>query len=392
MNRVPSDRLALVSEYYFSKKLREIAEMNAAGKDVINLGIGNPDFPPAPDVIEALIQYAKPGSNHQYQSYKGTPEFRTAFSTWYKSRFRVDLDPETNILPLIGSKEGIMHISMAFLNAGDEVLVPNPGYPTYISATHLAGGKVRPYSLRASMGWVPDYRKLENDGLEKVKLMWVNYPHMPTGANISGNELKDLISFARRNEIILANDNPYSFILNEHPRSLLEFMQPDDLVIELNSLSKSHNMAGWRVGVAAGNPDLILDILTFKSNMDSGMFLPIQKAAIVAMEAKDSWYISLNKKYESRRNLAWKFLDHLNCTYNKNTSGMFVWAKVPGSYKNGEECSDVILNQCGVFITPGFIFGSEGDQYVRVSLCTPENLWESSLKRIQNVNMKIPII
>ena len=388
-----SDRLATVSEYYFSRKLQELAAMNAEGKDVINLGIGSPDLPPAPAVIDALTQHVKPAENHKYQSYKGTPEFRKAFSSWYKKKFRVNLNPETDILPLIGSKEGIMHISMAFLNDGDEVLVPNPGYPSYQAAANLAGAVIRPYQLKSSNEWAPDFNNLENEGLDRVKLMWVNYPHMPTGAGLTNHLMGKLVDFARKHQIILVNDNPYSFILNDHPQSILKFARPDDMVIELNSLSKSHNMAGWRVGMAAGNPELIQNILTFKSNMDSGMFLPIQKAAIVAMEANDSWYKSLNKIYEKRRKLAWQFLDMLGCSYEKDTSGMFVWAHIPGSCKNGGTLSDEILYQHNVFITPGFIFGSEGDQFVRVSLCTPEEIWNTSINRIKNlINHKITSI
>ncbi len=387
--KITSDRLETVSEYYFSKKLRELAEMNAAGKDVINLGIGSPDLPPAPEVIQALTVHAKPAENHKYQSYKGTPEFRQAFSDWYKKRFRVDLNPENQILPLIGSKEGIMHISMAFLNDGDEVLVPNPGYPSYQAAANLAGAVIRPYPLTSSNDWAPDFEALEKEGLDKVKLMWVNYPHMPTGVSLNHHLMTKLVEFSRKHQIILVNDNPYSFILNERPQSLLEFTQQDDLVIELNSLSKSHNMAGWRVGMVAGHSDLIQHILTFKSNMDSGMFLPIQKAAIVAMEADDSWYSSLNAIYEKRRKLAWQLFDQLGCVYDKSTSGMFVWAQIPESYADGASLSDEVLYQHHVFITPGFIFGTEGDQFVRVSLCTPEEIWKASINRIKKLSNHI---
>jgi len=381
--KLTAKRLSMVSEYYFSTKLREIEMLNAQGKDVINLGIGNPDLPPSPKVIEALNSYSIPDSNHKYQSYKGIPEFRSAIAKWYKDYYNVILDSESQILPLIGSKEGIMHISMAFLDDGDEVLVPNPGYPTYSSVTKLAGGIVRSYELKAGNNWVPDYELLEREGLEKVKIMWVNYPHMPTGQKINREQLKDLVDFARKNQIILVNDNPYSFILNDTPVSLLEFISPDDLVLELNSLSKSHNMAGWRVGMVSGNEKLIQTVLTFKSNMDSGMFLPIQKAAIEALKLRRPWFENWNGIYEERRSQAWQLLDLIGCTYDKKASGMFVWAQIPNTYSNGQELSDELLHEAGVFITPGFIFGTEGEKFIRVSLCTPIDKLISSISRIK---------
>jgi aspartate/methionine/tyrosine aminotransferase len=378
----PSKRIDSVEEYYFSKKLREIADLKAKGADIINLGIGSPDLPPPDEVIAALSRHAAMPDNHQYQSYKGLPALREAFSSWYKKYYQVELDSEAEILPLIGSKEGIMHISMAFLNEGDEVLVPNPGYPTYASAAKLAGGVVRHYSLKESNDWAPDLTELAEQGVDHVKLMWINYPHMPTGSRLSGEQFRQLVDFAREHRIILINDNPYSFILNQQPESILNYASREDAVLELNSLSKSHNMAGWRLGMLGGNALLLQHVLTFKSNMDSGMFLPVQMAGVTALELGDDWYTSLNAIYADRRKFAWEFMDILNCTYDKEAVGMFVWAKIPSKAASGLEIADDLLYNFGLFITPGFIFGPGGESYVRVSLCTPESVWKLAINRI----------
>jgi len=375
-------RLSSVNEYYFSKKLREIDTMNKKGKGIINLGIGSPDLAPPQSVIKAMASNVLPDHHHQYQPYKGIPALREAFSKWYATYFSVKLDPDKEILPLIGSKEGIMHISMAFVNNEDVILVPDPGYPTYEAAAKLAGGIVRKYPLIEDFGWLPDYQSLEESDLSKVKMMWVNYPHMPTGSIMTARNFETLVDFARRNNIILINDNPYSLILNDNPRSILKYRDKYDFILELNSLSKSHNMAGWRIGVVSGNADLIDIVLRFKSNMDSGMFLPIQLSAIEALEEDKTWYMSQNKTYLHRRELAWKFLDHLNCVYTKKQTGIFIWAKIPDAWQSSESFSEAILHQARVFVTPGHIFGKQGDKYIRVSLCSNEDLWQKAHERI----------
>ncbi len=379
----PANRLGDVKEYYFSVKLREIARMNAEGKDVLNLGIGSPDLPPSQAAIDELVEQSRHRTNHAYQSYKGIPELRQAFADWYQNWFEVKLDPESEILPLIGSKEGIMHISMSFLQEGDEVLVPNPGYPAYRAVTNLTGATIREYALEESNNWLPDLAKLEKQDLSKVKIMWVNYPNMPTGAEANMNFFKSLIDFGLRNQILICNDNPYAFILNEEPKSILKIPGAKEVAIELNSLSKAHNMAGWRVGMMAGKKEYLDTILRFKSNMDSGMFKPIQLAAVKALQNPPEWYFSLNAVYRERRERVFRMLDLLNCAYDKKQVGMFVWARIPDAYQNGFELSDEVLYGAHVFITPGGIFGSAGDPYIRISLCSDGVLYEEAIRRIE---------
>jgi len=382
-----ADRISGVEEYYFSKKLREIAQLRAQGKDIINLGIGSPDLKPADTVINALNQTSQKDNVHGYQSYKGIPTLRQAFTAWYKKYYSVDLNPDTEILPLIGSKEGIMHISMTYLNPGDEVLVPNPGYPAYAASAKLTGATCRYYSLSDTQGWLPDLKALENTDLSKVKMMWVNYPNMPTGTCASKSLFEELKAFGERNQILICNDNPYSFILNDQPLSMLS-AGLSDYVLELNSLSKSHNMAGWRVGMIAANEQHINNILTFKSNMDSGMFLGIQEAAIEALKLGDDWYESVNETYKERRAVVWQIMDTLNCQYDKDQVGMFVWAKIPESIADVDVMINEILHQADVFITPGFIFGDNGKRYIRISLCAPAATFEKALERIKNIKNK----
>ncbi|MTI39434.1 pyridoxal phosphate-dependent aminotransferase [Fulvivirga lutimaris] len=382
-----ADRIAGVEEYYFSKKLREIAQLRSQGKDVINLGIGSPDLKPADSVIKALNNTSEQDNVHGYQSYKGIPALRGAFADWYKKYYQVDLNPETEILPLIGSKEGIMHISMTYLNPGDEVLVPNPGYPAYAAAANLTGASCRYYNLSDEQGWLPDLEALEGTDLNKVKLMWVNYPNMPTGTSASTALFEQLKAFGERNKILICNDNPYSFILNDEPLSMLS-AGLSDYILELNSLSKSHNMAGWRVGMIAAKEQHINNILTFKSNMDSGMFLGIQAAAIEALKLGKDWYDSIDKIYKERRAVVWQIMDTLDCKYDKNQVGMFVWAKIPESIADVDVMINEILYQADVFITPGFIFGDQGKRYIRISLCAPVATFEKALKRIEQIKNK----
>ena len=378
----PAKRLGQVKEYYFSKKLREIAQMKAAGKKVLNLGIGSPDLAPAAAVIETLNAQSLLKDNHAYQNYKGLPTLRTAFANWYRNYFDVDLDPESEILPLIGSKEGIMHISMTFLEQGDEVLVPNPGYPAYAAVANLTGASIRYYNLIPEKGWLPSLEHLESSDLSKVKMMWVNYPNMPTGAKGNLAFFEELIGFAKKHQILLCNDNPYAFILNEGPTSILKVDGAKEVALELNSLSKAHNMAGWRVGMLGGAAEYINQILRFKTNMDSGMFKPVQLAAVAALQQPQSWYDSLNQIYLERQTFVYKLLRELECECEENQQGMFVWAKIPDKYNNGYELSDEVLYNYHVFITPGGIFGSQGEQYVRVSLCSPVAVFEEAIHRI----------
>ena len=378
-----SKRLEGIGEYYFSQKLREIDELNKQGKNIINLGIGSPDQPPHPDVIKTLQEESAKPNVHAYQSYKGSPILRKAMSDWYKKWYNVDLNPDTEILPLIGSKEGIMHICMTYLNKGDEVLVPNPGYPTYRSAVMLAGGKCKEYKLREKNNYEPDFDKLSEKGLKKVKLMFVNYPQMPTGQLPSKELFEKLVAFGKENKILIIHDNPYSFILNENPMSLLSVEGAKECVIELNSLSKSQNMAGWRVGMLCGAKERIEEVLRFKSNMDSGMFLPVQLAAAKALGLGKEWYDEVNKVYRERREKVFELLKLLNCKFSKEQAGMFVWAKIPSKYKTGFELSDDVLYNSNVFITPGGIFGDSGDKYVRVSLCAPVEKFEEAIKRLR---------
>jgi LL-diaminopimelate aminotransferase len=383
-----ADRLNGIGEYYFSQKLREIEQLNKTGEAVINLGIGSPDMPPHPDVIRTLQEESVKHNVHGYQNYKGVLPFRKAISDWYRKWYGVELNADTEILPLIGSKEGIMHISMAYLNEGDEVLIPNPGYPTYRSATQLAGGKCLEYELKEENDWQPDLVALEEKDLSRVKLMWVNYPHMPTGQAPAKSLFESLVAFGKKHNILICHDNPYSFILNDHPKSLLGVEGAKDVVIELNSLSKSHNMAGWRVGMLCGAKEKIDDVLRFKSNMDSGMFLPLQLAAAKALTLDESWHGHLNTVYKKRREKVFQLLDELGCVYSKEQVGLFAWAKIPEAYASGFGLSDAILQKARVFITPGGIFGSRGDRYIRVSLCSTEEKYEEALNRISKISVK----
>lgn len=380
-------RMGEVKEYYFSRKLREIAQMRAEGKEILNLGIGSPDLPPSAGVIEELQEHSSRSTSHGYQGYTGIPELREAFSEWYKEWFDVTLDPNGEILPLIGSKEGIMHISMTYLEPGDEVLVPNPGYPAYRAVANLTGATIREYKLEESLGWTPDLDALAAMDLEKVKIMWVNYPNMPTGAQAQVEFYERLVRFAKEKHILVCNDNPYGFILNDKPVSILSIAGAKEVALELNSLSKSHNMAGWRIGMLGGAASYLSTILRFKSNMDSGMFRPLQLAAVKALQQPASWYQSVNSIYLDRRNRVYELLDLLDCVYDRNQVGMFVWAKIPASYASGFELSDAILYNAHVFITPGGIFGSQGDQYIRVSLCSETAVFEDAIRKIENANL-----
>ncbi|OIR13108.1 LL-diaminopimelate aminotransferase [mine drainage metagenome] len=381
-----SKRLEGIGEYYFSQKLREIDELNKQGKNIINLGIGSPDLPPHPDVIKVLQEESAKPNVHAYQSYKGSPVLRKAMGDWYKKWYNVDLNVDTEILPLIGSKEGIMHICMTYLNDGDEVLVPNPGYPTYRSAVKLADGVCVDYDLKEENNYAPDFDQLDKTDLSKVKLLFVNYPQMPTGQNANKTLFENIVAFGKKHNILIIHDNPYSFILNEHPMSLLSVDGAKNVVLELNSLSKSSNMAGWRVGMLCGAKERIDEVLRFKSNMDSGMFLPLQLAAAKALSLDKSWYDSINKIYNERRIKVFELLDLLNCVYSKDQVGMFVWAKIPSKYKDGYALSDEVLYNSNVFITPGGIFGNAGNNYVRVSLCGSIERFEEAIRRIKNKN------
>lgn len=376
---IPSNRLNGIGEYYFSQKLREIEGLRRQGKNIINLGIGSPDLAPHPDVIRVLTEESAKPDVHGYQSYKGSPVFRHAVSSWYSKWYHVELNPESEILPLIGSKEGIMHICMTYLNAGERVLVPNPGYPTYRSAVKLAGGECIDYELKENNNWFPDFDLLERTVLESpVKLMFVNYPQMPTGQLPTKELFQKLVAFGRKHQVLIIHDNPYSFILNNEPMSLLSVEGAKEVVIELNSLSKSHNMAGWRIGVMVGNRDRIDEVLRFKSNMDSGMFLPLQLAAAAALTLGQEWHDALNETYRERRKKVFELLDLLGCKYSTEQAGLFVWASIPSNYKDSYELSDEVLYNADVFITPGGIFGSAGEQYIRVSLCSNvKNLTEA---------------
>ena len=371
-----------VSEYYFSRKLKEIEKMNARGMDVINLGIGNPDLPPPIQAIEKANEYISKEDGHGYQSYRGTIEFRNSISAWYKKYYGVTLDSEHEVLPLMGSKEGIFYISMAFLNPGETALVPDPGYPSYASVTRLIGGKVLPYELKEENSWFPDLNSLEEHDLTNVKIMWVSYPHMPTGAIPTEKLFRDLIKFGLRNNILICLDNPYSFILNKNPLSIFSAPESKQLALELNSLSKSHNMAGWRLGMLSGRADYIEKVLKVTSNIQSGMFLALQKAAIEALSLPVSWYDNLNSVYESRREYAWGILDQLGCSYEKKQAGLFVWAKIPEMEIDSYSYSDRILEKANVFITPGAIFGEQGKNYLRISICNDIAVLEKAGNRI----------
>jgi len=383
----PADRTSNVEEYYFSRKLRQIDQMRSSGADIINLGIGSPDQPPSENTVKRLSEEACKPDVHGYQSYIGVPALRRAFSDWYLKYFKVSLDPEKEILPLMGSKEGIMHISMAFLNTGDEVLIPNPGYPTYSSVTNLTGGTVRYYDLNENNGWFPDIQALRKSDLSRVKIMWINYPHMPTGTKGTPGLFKELVSFSADHNILLCNDNPYSFILNKEYLSLLSVAGAMETALELNSMSKSHNMAGWRVGMVAGSSEYIRAILKVKSNMDSGMFLPLQLAAADALGNPDSWYDAVNIKYRERRITAESIMDLLHCRFRPDQVGLFVWGRVPDSVGSCEAFVEEILLKANVFLTPGFIFGSKGDRYIRISLCADIKRLKEAKDRIAKLNL-----
>lgn len=381
---VPADRLNTVNEYYFSIKLKEVAEMNAQGKNVISLGIGSPDLPPSPETIKQLSEVAAQSDAHGYQPHVGIPQLRKAFADWYKKAYNVDLDPTKEIQPLIGSKEGILHISMAFLNPSDSVLVPNPGYPTYTSVSRLIGANIVPYDLDENNNWQPDFEALEKTDLSNVKLMWVNYPNMPTGANGSLPLFQKLVAFGKKHGILIVHDNPYSFILNNNPISILQVEGAKEICIELNSLSKSHNMPGWRLGMIASNPQYIQWILKVLSNIESGIFKPMQLAAVAALNNSKQWHKENNIEiYADRRKSAEEIMDLLGCTYDKNQVGMFLWGKIPDTYKSSEELADKILYQANVFLTPGFIFGSKGERYIRISLCCNKTMLKEALERIK---------
>ena len=390
----PAKRTESVQEYYFSRKLKEIAQMNAARKEageelVINLGIGSPDGMPPIPAIEALVESASQPGNHAYQSYVGLPEFRAAFAAWYKRWYGVDLDPASEIQPLVGSKEGILLISLAFLDKGDKVLVPDPGYPTYSSASKLVEAEILTYDLKEENGWQPDFEALEKMDLSGVKIMWTNYPNMPTGAPASEALYKKLVDFGKKHGILICNDNPYSFILNDNPISIMSQPGAKDCCLELNSLSKAHNMAGWRIGMVAAEKEIIAQILKVKSQMDSGMFKPLQLAAIKALEQGAEWFTSLNDEYRRRRVLAGEIFDMLGAEYDKNSAGMFLWGKVKES-ADGQKCpgqivSDKVLYEAGVFITPGFIFGKNGENYIRISLCAKPQVLKQAAERIRQM-------
>lgn len=383
-NIKPAERIANVSEYYFSKKLKEVAQMNAQGMDVISLGIGSPDMPPSEETLNTLCENARRHDVHGYQPTVGIPELRKAMSNWYKRWYNVDLNPDTEIQPLIGSKEGILHVTLTFVNPGDQVLVPNPGYPTYTSLNKILGSDIVNYNLREDNNWQPDFDELEKMDLSRVKLMWTNYPNMPTGANATVELYEKLVEFALRHNIVIVNDNPYSFILNKKPLSLLSIKGAKDCCIEFNSMSKSHNMPGWRVGMIATNSTFIQWILKVKSNIDSGTFRPMQLAAAKAYENSNEWHEEANiNVYSRRRSYAEEIMKELGCTFDKNQVGMFLWGKIPEKYNDVEELTEKVLHQSRVFITPGFIFGSNGKRYIRISLCAKEELLEKALERIK---------
>lgn len=379
----PANRVGSVQEYYFSRKLKEVAEMNAAGKNVINLGVGSPDLPPSQQTIETLCEHARQPNEHGYQPYIGIPELRKGFADWYKKWYDVDLDPKTEIQPLIGSKEGILHISLAFLNPGDGVLVPNPGYPTYSSVSKLVEANLIPYELKEELGWQPDFEELEKMDLSNVKLMWTNYPNMPTGANASMELYEKLVAFGKKYGIIICNDNPYSFILNEHPLSILSVPGAKDICIEMNSMSKAHNMPGWRMAMLASNAQFVQWVLKVKSNIDSGQFKPMQYAAVEALSAPKEWYDTMNRTYRSRRDLAGQIMHALGCEFDENQVGMFLWGKIPADAEGSEAIANKVLYGANVFLTPGFIFGSRGERYIRISLCCKNETLAEALKRIE---------
>ena len=376
-----ADRLSNVKEYYFSKKLREVAALRKEGKQIINMAIGSPDLPPPNAAIKILTETANSKGAHQYQSYQGITELREAIANFYQKHYSVSLNPNQEILPLMGSKEGITHISMAFLNKGDSVLIPDPGYPSYASVSNLMQANIISYNLNVSNNWLPNYKEIEKQDLTGVKMMWLNYPHMPTGTNATKEHFKKAVAFAKKHDIMLVNDNPYSFILNNNPLSILETEGARDVAIELNSLSKTFNMSGWRVGMVVGKGDVIKSILQVKSNMDSGMFLGIQKGAVEALNCSKEWFKELNKTYIKRRKIVWEIFDILGCSYNKESAGLFVWAKLPKG-RSAMEYTDQLLKEKDVFMTPGSIFGKNGKDYVRASLCVSEADLDTVLQRL----------
>lgn len=385
----PAERLSAVAEYYFSRKLKEVAKLNAEGKDIISLAIGSPDMPPSKATVDRLCEVARQDNAHGYQPTMGTAELRQAMSGFYKRWYGVDLDPQTEIQPLIGSKEGILHVTLAFVNPGEEVLVPNPGYPTYTSLSRILGAKVVNYNLCENDGWQPDFETLEKMDLSRVRLMWTNYPNMPTGADAQEETYRRLVDFARRHNIVVVNDNPYSFILTEKHLSLLQIPGAKDCCIEFNSMSKSHNMPGWRVGMCASNSRFIQWILKIKSNIDSGTFRGIQLAAAEAYNNSEEWHRQANVvTYRRRRRLAEQIMQELGCRYDKNQVGMFLWGRIPDTYGNVEELTERVLHEARVFITPGFIFGSNGERYIRISLCAKDDKIEEALGRIKECKMK----
>jgi LL-diaminopimelate aminotransferase len=386
MNIKPAERLNSISEYYFSTKLKEVAEMNAKGMNVISLGIGSPDLPPSKETVDALSKSAAEANAHGYMPYVGIPELRKAFADWYKKWFNVELNPVNEVQPLIGSKEGILHISLAFLNPGDGVLVPNPGYPTYSSVSNLVQAKVSTYDLDENNNWQPDFDALEQMDLTNVKLMWVNYPNMPTGASATPELFERLVAFGKKHSIVICNDNPYSFILNDNRLSILQVEGAKDICIELNSMSKSHNMPGWRMGVLASNAEFVQWVLKVKSNIDSGQFKPMQVAAVAALNNSEEWHREMNiDLYRNRRRLAEEILKTLDCSFDETQVGMFLWGKIPSKYADSGVLADKVLYEAKVFITPGFIFGDKGNQYIRLSLCANDNMLAEALERIKKL-------
>ena len=383
----PADRVGSIQEYYFSKKLKEVAEMNAQGKNVISLGIGSPDLPPSEETIETLCTHAHQANEHGYQPHVCIPELRQGFADWYRTWYGVELDPKSEIQPLIGSKEGILHISLAFLNPGDGVLIPNPGYPTYSSVSKLVGAKLIYYDLLEDKGWQPDFDALEQMDLSGVKMMWTNYPNMPTGGNATPALYERIVDFGRRHGILICNDNPYSFILNEHPLSILAVPGAKEICIELNSMSKAHNMPGWRMAMLASNAQFVQWVLKVNSNIESGQFKPMQYAAAKALQADKSWYDGMNKVYRSRRDLAGQIMQALGCTYDEQQVGMFLWGRIPDSAESAEAIANKVLYEARVFLTPGFIFGSRGERYIRISLCCKNEALQEALNRVKSLNL-----
>lgn len=382
----PAIRVSNISEYYFARKLREVARLNAEGADIISMAIGGPDRPPHESVIETLCDYARRDNTHSYQPGCGIPELRQAFARFYKRWYGVDIDPATELNPLIGSKEGILHISLALLNPGDGVLVPNPGYPTYTSASHLAMAEIYPYDLTAEQGWLPDFNALERLPLDKIKLMWINYPHMPTGTRATRELFERVVDFGRRHNIVIAHDNPYSFILNDTPLSIMQVPGAKEIAIELNSMSKSHNMAGWRMAMLTSNAEFIQWIVKVKSNVDSGQFRPMMLAAAKGLDLDREWYDSVNATYSRRREIVERIMTALGCTFDPSQRGMFLWGRIPDSEPSGEALTERVLRDARVFIAPGFIFGSNGDRYIRLSLCATEENLLRALDRINKMN------